>query len=251
VETTDGTIRAKAVIVTVSTGVLGSGAIRFTPDLPVAKQDAIAALMHSTVFGDTLLLMLYSAIFFAVVHLARNVMGYATLGAATVGVWIVVTLFAQNAPGALPSGLALITTIILVAWMTACTLNLLLMEAKADGDALAGAVFGYFLLALLWSLLFFALEIASPGSVAISDGPIHLHTELLYYSLVTFTTLGYGDILPVSPFAKIMAGLSGAMGTLYLAILIGRIVGAFRPPDRRRVERRTSAESAPREGPER
>ena len=45
--------------------------------------------------------------------------------------------------------------------------------------------------------------------------------------LVTITTLGYGDISPLTPFARIGAGLEAATGTLYIAILIARIVGAF------------------------
>jgi hypothetical protein len=44
---------------------------------------------------------------------------------------------------------------------------------------------------------------------------------------VTITTLGYGDISPVAPFARISAGLEAAMGTLYIAILIARIIGAL------------------------
>jgi len=44
---------------------------------------------------------------------------------------------------------------------------------------------------------------------------------------VTITTLGYGDISPVAPFARISAGLEAATGTLYIAILIARIIGSL------------------------
>ncbi|MHA1529074.1 MAG: ion channel [Alphaproteobacteria bacterium] len=44
---------------------------------------------------------------------------------------------------------------------------------------------------------------------------------------MTITTLGYGDISPVAPFARIGAGVEATMGTLYIAILVARIVGAL------------------------
>ncbi|MEL7348526.1 MAG: potassium channel family protein [Pseudomonadota bacterium] len=174
-------------------------------------------------------LVLYAAIFAAVVHLSRDTMGYAPLGFLTIGAWLAATAVAQVSEAPALWALALAITIALVAWITACTISLLLLEAKADGDALAGAVFGYFLMALLWAVLYVALHFVAPGAISLSD-EASVSNDLLYFSLVTLTTLGYGDILPVAPVAKIMAGIQAAIGTLYLAILIGRIVGALKGP---------------------
>jgi hypothetical protein len=117
-------------------------------------------------------------------------------------------------------------TFLLGVFTVSRTLIMLVTAPAKDGDALAGAVFGYFLLMSVWALLFQALETWSPGAFALAaDGDPF--TELLYFSLVTITTLGYGDISPVAPFARISAGLEAAMGTLYIAILIARIVGAL------------------------
>ena len=77
---------------------------------------------------------------------------------------------------------------------------------------------------------------------------------MLYFSLITVTTAGYGDITPVTPIAQISAALEAALGTLYLAILIGRIVGQLapgcgdrtRPDDRAQPARRRTRS---REGP--
>ncbi|MCK6577590.1 MAG: potassium channel family protein [Anaerolineae bacterium] len=49
--------------------------------------------------------------------------------------------------------------------------------------------------------------------------------KFVYYSFVTLTTMGYGDILPVTSWAQAFAALEGAVGVLYIAILIGRLVG--------------------------
>ena len=52
---------------------------------------------------------------------------------------------------------------------------------------------------------------------------------MLYFSIITVTTAGYGDIAPVTSVAQICAALEAALGTLYIAILIGRIVGQLAP----------------------
>ncbi|WP_193139278.1 MULTISPECIES: potassium channel family protein [unclassified Meridianimarinicoccus] len=102
----------------------------------------------------------------------------------------------------------------------------LMRERAGSFDSLMGAVFGYVLLALVWSVLYLHIENLRPGAFALRDGPAE-HGQLVYFSLVTITTLGYGDILPVDPLARICAGFEAAVGTLYVAVLIGSIVGAF------------------------
>lgn len=49
--------------------------------------------------------------------------------------------------------------------------------------------------------------------------------EMIYYSFVTLTTLGYGDIVPVSPSARSLATLEALTGQLYLTVLVARLVG--------------------------
>ena len=52
--------------------------------------------------------------------------------------------------------------------------------------------------------------------------------QVLYFSLVTLTTLGYGDITPVGAIAQVWFALEALTGTLYLAVLIARLVGLYR-----------------------
>jgi hypothetical protein len=91
-------------------------------------------------------------------------------------------------------------------------------------------------------LIFSLMEVLHPGSFATASGQpgeLLLADHMLipefvyYYSLVTLTTLGYGDIKPVTPLAQAFAALEAVMGQLYLAVLIARLVGllATRPPE--------------------
>ena len=100
----------------------------------------------------------------------------------------------------------------------------LVSNRDATADSLVGAIFGYFVIAAAFALLYRQMEGVYPGSFRLPEGG-DLDTQMLYFSLITVTTAGYGDITPVTSTAQISAALEAALGTLYLAILIGRIVG--------------------------
>ena len=68
---------------------------------------------------------------------------------------------------------------------------------------------------------------AAPGSFAglPADAGVHFDSSLVFFSFVTMTTLGYGDIVPASPAARSLATLQAVVGQLYLAVLVARLVG--------------------------
>jgi hypothetical protein len=86
----------------------------------------------------------------------------------------------------------------------------------------------YLLLGLLWATLYLAIDAFSPGSIQIRSHPADHQTELLYFSLVTLSTIGYGDIVPLSGEARMLAALEGVTGVLYIAITVALLVGRFR-----------------------
>lgn len=95
------------------------------------------------------------------------------------------------------------------------------------GDRIRGAVAAYLLVGLAFVFAYRLVDDASPG--ALSIGPIgpglrHGAQNLAYFSFVTLTTVGYGDITPVHPAARILAIAEALIGQLYPAILIGRLV---------------------------
>jgi len=88
----------------------------------------------------------------------------------------------------------------------------------------------YLLLGLLWTTLYLAIDSFSPGSIKMGS-QADRQTELLYFSLVTLSTVGYGDIVPLSGIARIVSALEGVTGVLYIAITVALLVGRFRLPD--------------------
>jgi hypothetical protein len=105
---------------------------------------------------------------------------------------------------------------------------------RVDMDAVLGASCAYLLYGLAWGSVYSLLEWWSPGSFVFVEmpsalverfGSLSTEGELLYFSLVTMTTIGYGDITPLSPPARMFAALEGLLAQLYIAIIIARLVG--------------------------
>lgn len=89
---------------------------------------------------------------------------------------------------------------------------------------LMGAVVVYLNVALLFMGAFAALKYTYPGAFSThTTGPL-LPGELMYFSLTTITSTGYGDILPLHPLARSLANLEAIMGQLFLSILLARLV---------------------------
>jgi hypothetical protein len=86
----------------------------------------------------------------------------------------------------------------------------------------------YLLLGLLWAALYLALDSFFPGSIKIAASTADRQTELLYFSLITLSTVGYGDIVPISGMARILTALEGVTGVLYIATTVALLVGRFR-----------------------
>jgi Ion channel len=86
----------------------------------------------------------------------------------------------------------------------------------------------YLLLGLLWTCLYLAIEAFCPGSIQLGNHPAERDTELLYFSLVTLSTVGYGDVVPLTGETRILSALEGVTGVLYVAVTIALLVSRFR-----------------------
>ncbi len=94
-----------------------------------------------------------------------------------------------------------------------------ILVQRPSGDAVFGAVCGYLLPGIIWTVLFSALETASPGSFHVSAAkdaaaaapPLDRGT-LSYYSFITLATVGYGDVTPTTPMARTLAWMEAVTG---------------------------------------
>lgn len=94
---------------------------------------------------------------------------------------------------------------------------------KVDIDVILGSIAGYLILGIIGAVIFNSIEIIHPDSFA-GDQTL---ARLSYYSFVTLTTLGYGDIAPLTDLAEVASSLLAIAGQLYLTIIIALLVGKY------------------------
>jgi hypothetical protein len=93
-------------------------------------------------------------------------------------------------------------------------------------DTLLGALAVYLLIGVTSTFLYELIEVLAPGSFTNIHGlsPAQLFAELNYFSLVTLTTLGYGDIAPVAPIARTLAATEAIVGQFFVAAVVGLLI---------------------------
>ena len=110
-------------------------------------------------------------------------------------------------------------------------LKYIVRARRVTAELIFGAVSVYLMMGIGGAFLFAVLDLWSPGSLrmpssagsAVDDAT--RFSAVAYYSFVTLTTLGYGDITPVSRLARSLSTLEAVKGQQYLAVLVARVVG--------------------------
>jgi hypothetical protein len=97
-------------------------------------------------------------------------------------------------------------------------------EKEISAETIKGGISVYFLMGFLWAFLYSLLLLLDPQALSFAKGSFE-YSELTYFSFTTLTTLGYGDITPVSWLARNLTILESTFGQIYLTVLIARLVG--------------------------
>jgi hypothetical protein len=162
---------------------------------------------------------------------ARSLKGFGRFyfaGIALVIAGIVLNVLVLSLPSAVSvyGSLAALFGFLLIAVF--CTFKQVVVGTDVSTNRLVGSVCIYLLLGVIWAVAYSILEMTFPGSfqgfVPLEDR--EWDSEWLYFSFVTMTTLGYGDISPVSATARALAYIEAVSGQFYIAILVAGLVGA-------------------------
>ena len=177
--------------------------------------------------GDLVFDVLFSLLLLSgVVGVARRPRTIAIVAGLTVATLVLrwASLYSPGSPFR-PWSMAL--SIVLLAILAALVLVQVFREGPITSYRIQGAIIVYLLVGLTWSaayeLLFHLVPNAFSFAQSARAGEPGAH-GLVYYSYVTLTTLGYGDITPVHPAARSLAVAEALIGQLYPAILIARLV---------------------------
>lgn len=139
---------------------------------------------------------------------------------------LILTWIVHNAPSA-DLGLAKsISSALFFGYITFYLLHYLVQQERITKDLIQGAIVIYFLLGIVWSHFYQIVEFLHPGSFNVTTNLTN-QSQLIfsYFSFVTLTTLGYGDVTPVTQTAAYLVLLEAVTGQLYMAVVIARLVG--------------------------
>jgi len=113
--------------------------------------------------------------------------------------------------------------------LTAARLFVHLQNSRSISRAdLYNAVNIYLLLGATWAALYGVMEALQPGSFQLGSQLTDRQSDFIYFSLVTLSTVGYGDIVAITGEARMLAALEGVAGVLYLAITVAILVSGYR-----------------------
>jgi hypothetical protein len=103
----------------------------------------------------------------------------------------------------------------------------ILVSPRVNAEVLCAGLAMYLLLGMTWSFAYELVNRAAPGAFALPAGNQMLGVTSLYFSFITLSTVGYGDITPVSNVARMLAAAEAITGTLFVAVFIARLVALY------------------------
>jgi hypothetical protein len=182
-------------------------------------------------FPDVLLTLVFVAVFLALFTKKSHRLAAALLG----GLAVLANWVGYLVPGLPREPLAIVfnTSAVVFLGFTAVTILLTLHEAEAvTGDSLAAAFTGYLLAGLVFAHLYCIVEALAPGSYKVPPELVAdladvtgCRDVLVYFSFVTLTTVGYGDITPATATARQLAWVEAIVGQFYIAVVMAELIG--------------------------
>ena len=112
-------------------------------------------------------------------------------------------------------------------FVVAQLINFILRSPRVDANVLCAGLSGYLLLGLLWTPLYVAAWRWNSAAFIMPAGATMDGFSAFYFSFITLSTVGYGDIAPVSKAARMLAVTEAVAGLFYVAVLISRLVAIY------------------------
>ena len=137
-------------------------------------------------------------------------------------------------PDLVPPPVFLVAALVLIAFVVANLLRFILRAPVVTGEVLCASISAYLMLGLIWTMAYWLVDQLTPGgafSFNTNAGTQSMNGfNAFYFSFITLSTVGYGDITPLSRIARWLAALEAMTGLLYVAVLIARLVSLYSAP---------------------
>ncbi|NBX66230.1 MAG: two pore domain potassium channel family protein [Proteobacteria bacterium] len=144
---------------------------------------------------------------------------------------LVANLFGYFSSSSMADVSASFANLVFMVWVLIAMVSRVFFDRKVDENIILGAACLYIHIGMTFGFIYLMVDYFAPGSfnsVINIGAPAEISRLLghfLYYSFVTLSTVGYGDIAPISPPARYISVLEAIIGQLYLAIMVSRLLG--------------------------
>ena len=116
--------------------------------------------------------------------------------------------------------------ILFFAFLVMAILSHIMRQDEITKEVIYGAIVTYLLIGIMWAFVYKFMEELYPGSFNIPGFlDEDARSAMIYFSFTTLTTLGYGDVTPITGPAKSLATMEAITGQMFIAVLIARLVG--------------------------
>lgn len=136
--------------------------------------------------------------------------------------------FTATMGGDIASKLKLLFYFFFYAVVTIQLILLVWYSREINARGMMALMSGYLCLGLVGFFIFLLIEVFEPGAISGIDLNHRFTDEIMYYSYITLLTIGYGDILPVTPLAQRASVLLGLFGQFYMVILVAVVLDKFK-----------------------
>src|SRR5204863_7460325 len=137
-------------------------------------------------------------------------------------------------PDLIPPVVFLASGLILIAFVVGHLLRYILRAPSVNTEVLCASISAYLMLGLMWTMAYWLVDQLTPGGAFSFNTNTGTHSMSgftgFYFSFITLSTVGYGDITPVSRVARWLAAMEAMTGLLYVAVLIARLVALYSSP---------------------
>lgn len=173
------------------------------------------------------LLACYTLVLFSSMYLVAYKRKELIIGLILVMPIIVTNWYGFGLSNVVHTGLNSLFYIIFLFYLSIHIFRYLFETNDVSRDMIYAALCLYFIIGLIWSFIYLVIEVMTPGSFSFSNELTNYKdklTDLTYYSYVTLSTLGYGDMAPLSRSARSWAVFESIIGQFYLAVVVARLV---------------------------
>lgn len=137
----------------------------------------------------------------------------------------------QLRPDLVHAAVFLVCALLLLAFVIGHLLHFVLRAPVVTVDVLCASIAAYLMLGLMWTVAYWLVDQVTPGGAFSFNTERGVHSingfTGFYFSFITLSTVGYGDITPVSHAARWLAAMEAMTGLLYVAVLIARLVSLY------------------------